>query len=192
MPVNRYHARVDLIGDYDTGSADGTVTVVDPSRGLAAGGGWFSWPNTGERANVAFVAGYVRGDVPAGRLVFTGHGAVRRRLESTSIDAVAVSAGPDPWAIVEGTGTYAGPGAPADGRVRFVFYAEDRGGSHLDDRVWLQVFDAAGRLIDEVSFDGPPSEMGSELTSGNVTVRIKKLRVPALRDLWVSRRLFVP
>lgn len=55
-----------------------------------------------------------------------------------------------------------------------VVYVEDRGdpGAGLD-RVWVEMRDAAGELVPEMTFDRPPTDTAEEIIAGEVEVALE-------------------
>jgi len=109
--VNAYAVQVTVGGGYYTGGAEDVLTVYDPSLGFATGGGWFYWPDTGERTNFGFTMKYnKKGEKVKGNLLLIRHlpdGTIYR-VKSNALYGLALGESPDPafgWASFSGKST---------------------------------------------------------------------------------------
>ena len=175
VPVNTY-AAVASVGGLYLGSDEDVLVVYDPSLGFTAGGGWFSWPGTGERTTFGYTMKYnKKGTNLKGQLLLIRHlpDGTAYRLKSNALDGLALS---DPsatfgWATFSGKATYLAPGWPEPvGNYHFVVYAEDHAtpGAGVD-RFWISVTDGDGNPTD-LSMTGPAVEEAALLGGGNIAV----------------------
>ena len=125
-----------MTGDFYVGAGTDVFTVDDPISGFATGGGWFSWPGTGEKTNFAFIAKPEKGGAKLkGSLLVIRHhpdGKISR-LKSTALDGLKLqNVDGCRIATFSGKGTYrtwnAAAGAyVSSGGQAFTVYAEDCG-----------------------------------------------------------------
>ncbi len=135
IPVGTYEVSAAVTGDFYVGAGTDVFTVDDPISG-ATGGGWFSWPGTGEKTNFAFIAKPDKGGAKLkGSLLLIRHhpdGKISR-LKSTALDGLKLqNVDGCRIATFSGKGTYrtwnAAAGAyVSSGGQAFTVYAEDCG-----------------------------------------------------------------
>jgi hypothetical protein len=159
--VNTYTAQVTVGGGYYTGSAEDVLTVYDPSLGFATGGGWFYWPETGERTNFGFTMKYnKKGEKVKGSLLLIRHlpdGSIYR-VKSNALYGLALGESPDSafgWASSSGKSTYLEPGwSEPEGNYEFLVYVEDRNEPGTgSDRFWIEVKDKDRDVVPVMSMD---------------------------------------
>jgi hypothetical protein len=159
--VNAYTAQVTVGGGYYTGSAEDVLTVYDPSLGFATGGGWFYWPETGERTNFGFTMKYnKKGEKVKGSLLLIRHlpdGSIYR-VKSNALYGLALGESPDSafgWASSSGKSTYLEPGwSEPEGNYEFLVYVEDRNEPGTgSDRFWIEVKDKDRDVVPVMSMD---------------------------------------
>jgi probable HAF family extracellular repeat protein len=170
VPVGTYTV-VGYVGGLYSGSDESVLTVCDPSLGFTTGGGWFSWPDSGERTNFGYTMKYnKKGTNVQGSFLLIRHltDGSRYRVKSNAIDGLALSRPDDDpaWATFSGKATYLAPGMDdAEGNHTFIVYVEDE-----PDRFWIQVGDKNGDIIDEISMSAPASDAAVELGGGTIVV----------------------
>lgn len=182
VPVGTYAVLAQLDGLFFAGLAEDVLTVYDPSLGFTSGGGWFTWPGTatpdgyaGDRVTFGYTMKYNRkGTNVQGQFLLVRHlpdGTVIR-VRSNALDGLAVSP-PDaevPWASFSGKATFAADGVE-QGNHTFSVYVEDHGqpGGGAD-RIWIEVRDATGTIIEQASLPWAPTDEAVTLGGGNIVV----------------------
>jgi hypothetical protein len=176
VPVNTYAAQVTVHGGYYTGADEDVLTVFDPSLGFTTGGGWFYWPDTGERTNFGYTMKYnKKGKNVKGSLLLIRHlpDGTKYRIKSNALHGLALgSAGGFDWASFSGKATYLEPGwAEPEGNHSFVVYVEDHGEPGRGvDQFWIEVFDRDGDVISQASMDRDATDNTETLQGGNIVV----------------------
>ena len=172
VPVNTYSVVVTVAGDHYAGTGEDVLTVFDPSLGFTTGGGWFSWPDSGDRTNFGFTISYNRrGTHAKGHLLLIRHLAdgTTYRVKSNAIEGLSVGEDVDAgWASFTTKVTYQDPSmSEPEGNHDATVYVEDRGGG---DRLWIEVRDRAGAVIDALSLDAPPTQNAISIAAGDLVV----------------------
>jgi hypothetical protein len=182
VPVNTYTATVSISGSYfhHAGNTEDVLVVYDPSLGFTTGGGRIRWPGTGDKVNFGYNMKYgKKGDRPKGCLLLIRHlpddaGIYRVKSNAlTGLSLGASGAGSDRfgWASFVGKNTYLAPGMDvAEGNHEFTVYVEDHGAPGSSDRLWLEVRDKQGQVIDDLSMPEKAPDHAIELVGGGVTV----------------------
>jgi hypothetical protein len=181
VPVNVYSVEVTVDGGYYVGFGEDTLTVYDPASGNSSGGGWFAWPEDGDKTSFGFTGSYAKKGGPRGGLVVIRHtdeGNYRIKSNALLGYAVGVSGvGADRfgWATLTGKCTYAEPEwETAQGNYTFTLYAEDHGEPGTSDRVWIEVKDRSGTRVAVMSLDAPAVGRAQLLAGGNISVPMKR------------------
>jgi hypothetical protein len=179
VAVNTYHVQATVVGDHYTGHAEDVLVVYDPSLGFATGGGWFYWPDTGDKTNFGFNMKYnKKGTNVQGSLLLIRHmpdGTIYR-VKSNALYGLALGEANDGegygWASFSGKSTYLEPGWPEPvGNHEFVAYVEDRNEPGKDaDKFWVQVFDKNHNVINDMSLSIPAADNTEVLQGGNIVV----------------------
>ncbi|MDX1746576.1 MAG: hypothetical protein R3324_11615, partial [Halobacteriales archaeon] len=180
VPVNTYAISVAVSGDYYAGGGEDVLTVFDPSLGFTTGGGWLSWPDGGEKTNFGFTISYnkkatnVRGSFLLIRHLDDGS---VYRVKSNAIEGLSVGEEPDfGWASFTTKATYRDPSmAEPEGNYEVTAYVEDR---EAGDRLWLQVRDRDGMVVDDLSLDTPAPENTVAISAGEIVVPQRRGRGP--------------
>jgi hypothetical protein len=178
VEVNAYTAQVTVAGGYYAGYGEDVLTVYDASLGFATGGGWFYWPETGERTNFGFTMKYnKKGQNVKGNLLLIRHMPDESiyRVKSNALEGLAL--GEDPtlpmgWASFSGKSTYLEPGWPEpEGNYEFTVYVEDRDepGTGVD-RFWIEVKDKDRQIVPVMSIDRDATDNAVVLQGGNIVV----------------------
>jgi hypothetical protein len=173
VPVNTYTVQAFVIASYYAGYGEDVVTVYDPSLGFTTGGGWFYWPDSGEKTNFGFTMRYnKKGTRVQGNFLLIRHmpdGTIFR-IKSNALFGLAIGENGDfGWATFSGKATYAEPGWPEpEGNYSFVVYVEDHGQS--GDQIWIEIQDRTGEVVGVISFGGEASESLVPLEGGNLIV----------------------
>jgi hypothetical protein len=179
VPVNSYTVKVTVVGGYYAGYSEDVLVVYDPSLGFTTGGGWFSWPGTGERTNIGYTMKYNKqGTNIQGNLLLIRHvpgsNAVYR-IKSNALSGLALGEDrsvPMGWASIVGKATYLEPGWPDPiGNYEFTLYVEDRNepGSGVD-RAWIEMRDKNGQVMTVMSMPRPAASNTTSLQGGNIVV----------------------
>jgi len=169
VPVNTYTAEVTVGGGYYAGTAEDVLVVYDPSLGFTTGGGWFYWPNTGERTTFGFTMKYnKKGTNVKGNLLLIRHlpdGSIYR-VKSNALYGLALGDESDfGWASFSGKSTYKEPDwDEPKGNYEFVVYVEDwdEPGTGTD-RFWIEV-------IEGMPMSSPANEKAVAIQGGNIVV----------------------
>ena len=183
-----YTRRADMLvgADYYTGWGPITLTAVDEPdvspAGASSGGGWFRWPDGGDKATFSFRGSVARNNKPRGGLAFVRHvpDGPDFRVKSTRVtgySASTVGSGEDSYrlATLVGGCSYMAPGMHRpDTKCTFTLYVEDRGKRGKSDRVWLQVKDRDGALCADVSLADPAADAAETLKGGSILIRDAK------------------
>ena len=172
VPVNTYGVEVVVSGEYYEGEGEDVLTVFDPSLGFTTGGGGLIWPGTDDSTNFGFTLSYnKRGTNVRGSLLVVRHleDGTTYRIKSNAVEGLSVGAEPGfAWAAFTTKVTYRDPTMfEAEGNHMATVYVEDR---PEGDRVWMQVRDGDGRLIDEVSLAAPAPTEALAIERGNIIV----------------------
>jgi VCBS repeat-containing protein len=135
VPVDTYTVELAVTGGYYTGIGEDVLTVYDPNAGFATGGGWFAWPETGDRTNFGFTMKYnKKGTSIQGTLLMIRHlpdGSIYR-VKSNALYGLTVGTATDDgeifgWASFSGKSTYLEPGwLQSIGNQEFVVGVTDR------------------------------------------------------------------
>lgn len=176
VPVNTYSAEVSIDGDYYAGATEDVLTVYDPSLGFATGGGWFSWPETGEKTNLGFTMKYnKKGANLSGNLLLIRHrddGTIYR-VKSNALEGLALSPMESPfgYASFSGKATYKSwDWEEPVGNHGFVVYVEDYGEPGGNDRFWIRVLDKDRVTVGELSMEEQAADNAVTLQRGNIVV----------------------
>lgn len=176
VPVNTYTVAASVVGGFYTGSAEDVLTVYDPSLGFTTGGGWFSWPDTGERTNFGYTIKYNKaGKNLVGSLLIIRHmdDGSTYRVKGNALDGLAVGDGDGfDWASFSGKATYREPGwIDAQGNHAFTVYVEDHGVPGGDaDRFWIEVRDKDGAVVTAFSIGGSAADDAVTIAKGDIVV----------------------
>jgi hypothetical protein len=181
VSVSTYSLDVTVDGGYYTGSNDDVFTVFDPSLGFTTGGGWFYWPETGERTNFGYTMKYnkKRTNIQGSLLVIrhipgAPEGFNNYRIKSNAIYGLALGDAGDPvfgWASFDGKATFKAPGADNEGNHEFTIYVEDHGepGTGVD-QFWLQTRGKDDNVIPDMSMPFPGASNTETIKGGNIVV----------------------
>jgi hypothetical protein len=177
VPVNAYVAIVTIDGDYYTGGPFEDVLVVyDPSLGFTTGGGWFLWPDTGEKVNFGYTMSYnKKATTVKGNLVLIRHlpdGTIYR-VKSNALYGLALGEGDGfGWATFSGKATYQDPTmVEPEGNHEFIIYVEDWNEPGAGtDQVWVEVHDKDGNVIAAMSMPRPAEGNAVPIGGGNLVV----------------------
>jgi hypothetical protein len=172
VPVNTYSIDVVVSGDYYAGTGEDVLTVFDPSLGFTTGGGWFPWPESGDKTTFGFTISYNKKGINAkGSLLLVRHldDGTSYRVKSNAVEALSVGEGADfTWASFVTKTTYKDPNMEEpEGNYEISVYVEDR---VLGDRLWIQVRDKNGVAIEEISIVSPATTESVEIASGSILV----------------------
>jgi hypothetical protein len=180
VSVETYSVEVTIVGDYYTGSAEDVLTVYDPSLGFTTGGGWFSWPGTGEKTNFGYTMKYGTNQTNVkGSLLLIRHlpDDQKYRIKSNALEGLAIGQGTDETtgetygkASFSGKATYLAPGMlEAEGNHGFTVYVEDRNepGSG-NDRFWVEARAKDGSPIPAMSLAEPAYDNAVDIGGGNI------------------------
>lgn len=188
VPVNTYSVEVTVEGGYYDGYAEDVFVVFDPSLGFTTGGGWFYWPESenentgyqGNKTNFGYTMKYNKqGTNIQGSLLLIRHMAngYIYRVKSNALYGLALGESIDVdgifgWASFSGKSTYLEPGWPENvGNHEFVLYVEDRNKPGIGvDRVWIEVHDKDGYVIDIMSMPRDAYNNTEYLQGGNIVV----------------------
>jgi hypothetical protein len=176
VPVNTYTVQAVIGGGYYDGYGEDVLVVYDPSLGFTTGGGWFYWPETGERTNFGYTMKYnKKGQNVKGSLLLIRHmadGSIYR-VKSNALYGLALGdSGGFGWASFSGKSTYLEPGWPEPiGNHEFIVYVEDHNepGTGIDG-FWIEVHDKDGNVIGVMSMSREAVDHAAELGGGNVVV----------------------
>jgi PKD repeat protein len=181
IPVNTYWVQAVVIGDYYvSGLAEDVLVIYDPSLGFTTGGGWFYWPDTGERTNFGYTMKYNRpGQNIQGSFLLIRHladGTIYRvksnALLGLSIGTYVVGEETVDWASFSGKATYLEPGwLEPIGNHRFITYVEDRNEPGAGfDRFWIEIQKGSKITIPVMSMNRPTVDNTVILEGGNIVV----------------------
>lgn len=173
VPVNTYTIDVTVEGDFYSGTGEDVLTVFDPSLGFTTGGGWLTWPDTAETANFGFTISYNKKATNVrGSFVLIRHldDSTIYRVKSNAIEGLSV--GDEDgfgWASFTTKATYIDPSmTDAEGNYEVTVYVEDHGSD--GDRLWIQVRDRNGVVVDELSLATPATSNAISISRGSITV----------------------
>lgn len=176
LAVNTYRVRARVGGVWYRGSDEDVLTVYDPSRGYATGGGRFTWPGTTDRTSFGFTMTYnARYRQIEGGVLVVRHRAdgTFARLRSTMLNTLSIgedSHASMAWVSLTGAGSYKESDAGrAVGGYSYALRAEDRnepgGGT---DRIWLRVVNSGKPTA--LTMVNSAVDNTAALTEGNVVV----------------------
>ena len=176
VPVNTYAVEVSTSGGYYRGAGVDVLVVYDPSLGFTTGGGWFYWPESGEKTTFGYTMKYNRRNTNLqGSLLVIRHMAdgSSYRIKSNALDGLALGQGAGlGWATFSGKNTYLQPGMlEPEGGYAFVAYVEDANepGSG-SDRFWVAVYDKSGVVVPGLSLPRAAQDHAVPLGGGNIVV----------------------
>jgi hypothetical protein len=179
IPVNTYTAAGTVTGGYYTGAGEDVLVVYDPDPPSTTGGGWFNWPDTGDRTNFGYTMKYNnKGTRVQGSLLLIRHlpDGSKYRIKSNALYGLALGeasgTGSHGWASFSGKATYLAPGtSDAEGNHEVTAYVEDRSEPGAGaDRFWLQVRDKDGKVIAELSLSPDADTNAITISGGNIVV----------------------
>jgi hypothetical protein len=157
VPVNVYQVHIAIGGDFYQGATDTLLAVYDPSLGFTTGGG--TVVHNGVRANFGFTAKYLKSGRIQGNLLYIEHrpgGDVV--LKSNAMESLSILAN----SATSATGILLGK-ATLDGVGNYTFQAvvTDNGEPGTSDAFGLQVKDASGALVADITFNPITVESGN-------------------------------
>jgi CshA-type fibril repeat protein len=177
-PVNTYTVEIRTVDDYFVAAAEDVLTVFDPSLGFTSGGGWFRWPETGDKTNFGYTMKYnKKGAKVQGSLLMIRHlpDGTKYRVKSNSLEGLALGEDksvPYGWATFSGKSTYLEPGwADAQGNHGFTVYVEDRDEpGNGTDRIWIENRSKDGAPIPAMSLPSAAADHAMQINGGNIVV----------------------
>jgi CshA-type fibril repeat protein len=177
-PVNTYTVEIRTADDYFVAATEDVLTVFDPSLGFTTGGGWFLWPETGEKTNFGYTMKYnKKGAKVQGSLLMIRHlpDGTKYRVKSNSLEGLALgedTSVPYGWATFSGKSTYLEPGwADAQGNHGFTVYVEDRDEpGNGTDRIWIENRSKDGAPIPAMSLPSAAADHAMQINGGNIVV----------------------
>jgi len=177
-PVNTYTVDIRTVDDYFVAATEDVLTVFDPSLGFTTGGGWFRWPETGDKTNFGYTMKYNKtGSKVQGSLLMIRHlpDGTKYRVKSNSLEGLALGEDesvPYGWATFSGKSTYLEPGwADAQGNHGFTVYVEDRDEpGNGTDRIWIENRSKEGATIPAMSLPSAASDHAIQISGGNIVV----------------------
>ncbi len=172
VPVNTYGIEVAVSGDYYRGFGEDVLTVFDTSLGFTTGGGWFLWPETTGKTNFGFTISYnKKGTNVKGSFLLVRHldDGSTYRIKSNAVEGLSIGAQPDfAWASFVSKATYRDPSMEEpEGNHEITVYVED---SSDDDRLWIEVRNKEGAIIDVMSMAPPAITSAVPISRGNIVV----------------------
>jgi hypothetical protein len=165
--INVYEVVATVGGTYYQGSDRSVLTVYDPLAGGANGAGTITNPNTGNAADIAFSAGYLKnGRQVQGKFLYVSRdadGDVVHVLKGNVMNTLAIDS---KTALVTGKATLDGVG-----NYTYVITAIDKGTTNqpnppaTPDQYGQKLTDGSGAIVTALTF--PPVDIG---TNGNIFV----------------------
>jgi len=182
--VGNYSVAMTINGDYYTGegAAAERVVISDADAGFTTGGGWFYWPGTADDTYFSNVVQYDDNrDQPKGSMnVVRIHrdGRSVRLMQTSEFQGLAQGVNADGihWSsynaevVMQEMGGSTGFADYIDCPPETYYvtvYQEDNGEPGRDDIWWMEVRDANGNIVDELSMTGDPTA-GPALEGGNI------------------------
>jgi hypothetical protein len=168
VAVNVYDLNVAVAGLYYSGSADGILTVFDPSLGGSSGGGSVTNPVTGNGALFGYQARYNKSTGTVGKMIYieTDSAAHQTVLKGNVMSTLAIMTGTGggypKTAKITGKATLNG-----GGNYSYIITGVDAAGTtgEAGDQYGQQVTSPAGSLVALETF-GPQAVTGGDVFVG--------------------------